>query len=634
MYKNAFFTEEEILRIKNTTDEGERKFAEELLAEAEGLIANPDSLSHNYELLGYGYYYTGKPEYIEKAHKSMIARVDEESWFSNEYDPTGYGGYDIRTALETSDRCMQMSLGIALFGDLIPEADRKYIIEKTYERGIKTILEDWVLPGTRIHALDTMGHNFWIVIVSAAGLASLVLKDYIPDADYCISESIRAAESWFKYKGNPMNSKPQNMDNGAYHEGVGYFTYSMNEYLKFAIAYKNATGEHPFDDTEFLEGAGRFFVNCAYVNNYYPGFGDCGPRDFRAVPLFLMRYGINSNGLRWYIQNTTAQNEAKITNLLVWHEARDIKADAPDSLSACYDKIGWAMFKNGYTQDSAMLAIKCGDTWNHAHADASHFILFRNGQPEIYDSMVTNYSTPLYQGYFVTPQAHNVLLFNDKGQDFRDNYKNHAKVPGRLLNFMDDNGFRYVVADATGPMGRYFRKHHRHFLWMDDFILIYDDVECYECGKVSFLLHAQKENCFRMLSKHTVETKIGHKPDEALSERPYLSYNTMTDDESHAKFCAVMLLDETLEPKFTEIKNGWKIEIGTKIIYINHRADGKVMHRNCINIMDGIFTDAEILVDAGDGKYAVANGSMVRKDGKSYLDVLARITGWADPELR
>ena len=95
-----------------------------------------------------------------------------------------------------------------------------------------------------------------------------------------------------------------------------------------------------------------------------------------------------------------------------------------------------------------------------------------------------------------------------------------------------------------------------------------------------------------------------------------------------------MLLDETLEPKFTEIKNGWKIEIGSKTIYINHRADGKVMHRNCINVMDGIFTDAEILVDAGDNRYAVANGSMVRKDGVSYLDVLARITGWADPSLR
>ncbi len=635
MFNNRiFFSQEEILRIKHTTDEKEKSFALTLLAEAEALIADPDQVTRNFEFLGYGYYYTGKQEYVDKAYKSMYACVHDNAWYSHDYNPAQFEGYDIKTVLETAYHCIAMSYGLSIFGNLIPADDAKYLAEKTFELGIKATLEEWVLPGTRSHALDTMGHNFWIAIISAAGLAAVVLKDSIPDADYYIQAAVRAAKAWFDYQGNPMNSKPQTMDNGAYYEGIGYFTHCFNEYLKFAIVYKNAMGTHPFDDTAYLEAAGKFLINCSYVNNYYAGFGDCGLRDFRAVPLFLIRYGIRSNDLCWYIQNTTDQKEARLTNLLVWHEARDLAASEPKARSACYDKIGWAMFKNGMTEDSAMLAIKCGDTWNHAHADAAHFILFRNGRPEIYDSMVTHYSTPVYQGYFVTSQAHNVLLFNDRGQDYRDNFKNHAHLPGRLLNFTDDHGFRYVVADGTGPMGRYFRKHHRHFLWMDDFILIYDDVECYECGKISFLRHAQKDNCFRMLSAHTIETKMGHKPNDELSPRPYLSYNTMTDDDAHAKLCSVLLLDESLEPKFTEIKNGWKLEIGSKIVYINHRAAGKVVHRNCINEFDGIITDAEILVDAGDGKFAVANGSMVRRNGTSYLDVLARITGWADDTLR
>ena len=36
-----------------------------------------------------------------------------------------------------------------------------------------------------------------------------------------------------------------------------------------------------------------------------------------------------------------------------------------------------------------------------------------------------------------------------------------------------------------------------------------------------------------------------------------------------------------------------------------------------------------ILVESN-GKYGVANGSIVRKDGVSYLDTWIRMTGWVD----
>ena len=53
------------------------------------------------------------------------------------------------------------------------------------------------------------------------------------------------------------------------------------------------------------------------------------------------------------------------------------------------------------------------------------------------------------------------------------------------------------------------------------------------------------------------------------------------------------------------------------------------MHRNCINIMDGLVTDSVMTVFDGE-KYGVVNGSIIRKDNVSYLDTLARVTGWAD----
>lgn len=639
MFSNILFTEEDILKIKNTQDTALKEYVAKALEDAENMLNFENDKFYTFggkceqiQLMGFAYNYTKNEKYAEKAKEMMRHKVEEELWISDEYDPNKYNGYDIRTALETGDRCNDMAFLLALFGEALTEDEKKKYAMATYEKGIVPILEDWVRPNHKIHALDTMGHNFWITTISNSALAAVTLKDYIPDANKCLEDAIKALKAWFEYKGNPLNAKPQNVDNGGNYESAGYADYSSKEYLQFAAAYKNVMGKKPFDDTEAVLGMANFQVNIAYMSDtidYSVGFGDCG-NSFRNTPIRLVHYGLSTPEIRWYIKTCLNQSDEKIIRILSWDDIYNKEAKAPEQLSVCYDKIGWATFRDSHERNSTMLAIKCGDTWNHAHADCANFLLYRKGRPEIYESVTYGgYSNKLYQGYYVTSQAHNVLLFNDKGQDFRDNYKNHTHLPGRLLNYIDDNGFRYVVADGTGPMSRYFRKHHRHFLWLNGFILVYDDVECYDCGKVSFLLHAEEDSCFKMLSpctvtKHNCYSDTVDKPNDQ-----YTSFNVHTDDEGHAKFVGIMVLDESLSPVYEEIEDGCRITCGKTTVYINFRSDGKIMHRNCINIMDGIATDCMILVNDGE-KYGIVNGSIIRKDGISYLDTLTRVTGWAD----
>ena len=179
-------------------------------------------------------------------------------------------------------------------------------------------------------------------------------------------------------------------------------------------------------------------------------------------------------------------------------------------------------------------------------------------------------------------------------------------------------------------MGRYFRKHHRHFLWLDGFILIYDDVECYEAGTVSFLLHGLSGNTFRMLSPAEAESRTGWIDGGDTVTAEYTAYHTKTDEQHHAKFCGIILLDESLTPRIENVTDGWRITAGGTRIYVNHRADGKIVHRNCINVMDGIVTDAEILAVTDEGRYGAVNASIVRKNGQSLLEVLSRVDGWCD----
>ncbi len=117
------------------------------------------------------------------------------------------------------------------------------------------------------------------------------------------------------------------------------------------------------------------------------------------------------------------------------------------------------------------------------------------------------------------------------------------------------------------------------------------------------------------------------------SNHKYKSFNVHTDDEGHAKFVGIMVFDESISPVYEINDDGCRTTFGKTTVYINFRSDGKIMHRNCINIMNGITTDAMIVVDSN-GKYGVVNGSIIRKNNISYLDTLSRITGWADNYLK
>lgn len=337
-------------------------------------------------------------------------------------------------------------------------------------------------------------------------MAAVVFKDAIPECDKLYKIAGKGLSQWFGYRGNPLKCKPQNFDNGAFYEGVDYLNYPLREFLQFAFAQLRLTGTKPFDDGTILRKNGEFLVNCSYLTetkDFHIDFRDTAGYGVIDSVFYLIRYGIITPELCWYAKNTVGEN---LITLLISESLAQKAFEPPKKLSVCYDKTGWAIFRDTFEKNGKMLAIKCGDTWNHAHADCAHFTLFENGKKTIYDFLKpSTYSKKTYIDYYVESKAHNVLLFNGKGQDMRDN----AHCPGKLLNYTDDRGFKYVVADGTGPMSRYLRKHHRHFIWLNNFILIYDDIECYENGKVSFLLHAAPEVRFKMLTNVEIEEHIG-----------------------------------------------------------------------------------------------------------------------------
>ena len=102
----------------------------------------------------------------------------------------------------------------------------------------------------------------------------------------------------------------------------------------------------------------------------FGSFGDADGYGYLHAPLHLLAYGIDHPGLRWLAQNYSRQNAESLLRLRTYENVYDMPAYPPEITSACYDRVGWAIFRDGWDKDGTMLAVKCGDTWNHAHADA------------------------------------------------------------------------------------------------------------------------------------------------------------------------------------------------------------------------------------------------------------------------
>ncbi len=648
-----FFTKDDLAFLHETTDPALRAQVDRALQMAEKAVGEPvyqesqarntaDGYASQHEnyyqvcrpfdhdalLLIFADAYTGESRYFEHFKAQMLAYVGYERWHGR--------GWHGKAELVTASFCAGMALGYAAFRERLTDAERATIVEGTYRLGIRAAFDDWMLPGTKIHAIDTMGHNWWAVCVCTAAMAAIAMEKDLPDGRHLAEVAARGMEQWFRYPGNPINCKPATMDHGGFYESVSYFDFALSEYLRFAGLFLRLTGKRPFDDRQLLEETSAFFVNTYYPStaaDYYLPFGDTSGRGLlRSIP-YLVGQVPELNQLRWYLLRCAPATEEHETAKLLY--ARNIfllPAEQPTTCAACYEGIGWAVFRDRYAENGTMLAVKCGDTWNHAHADAASFVLYRNGVPEITDSLTCNYGDPRYLDYFCASKAHNVVLFNGKGQDPRD-IRDHVRNRGRLYNFTDEPGFRYVAADASGPMGRYFRKHLRHFLWLDDFILIYDDIQAYEPGEVEFLLHGEKENCFRMLTPCRVTEEIGQGGDgfygREPEEVPYWAYRQQTDENGRVKFVSVLCLKDGLTPEMRLLPDGLKVTCGETTVYINLLSDGRIMHHNCDQVLDGIDTDA-VLAVVQKGRHGVVNGSILRHGGKSDLDTLARVTGWTE----
>ncbi len=686
-HPRVFYTAERVAALKQRIQQ-EKSSADAwtaILAAANAAVQKPGLAGRAVEQLALAYRMTGDAKYAAPVREYLLKEIRREGW---EDPPMLRRDPPWHAALGLAAEVQRTAVAFDTIHDLLSADDRRKIAQGIVELGIRPTLDDWVLGDRRIHALDTMGHNWWSACVFSAGVGCLAVIDEEPQARGWLKQISEGSVEWFAYAGSVIENKPATFDPaGGFYESVNYASFAMSEYLTFRLAWTNALTTPP-PDIPLLPKMGNFFLNAAYPNSgkmMTLNFGDGSVHADGSRPLSLLwANGYRTPAFAWYLNAAREMSYREGLDRstpfgLVYFPSDADLAPAPRSpalpASAIYPGMGWAMLRSSWAQDATLLGVKSGYTWNHSHADEGSFILFHGGQYLLIDSGNPSYARPEYDAYYRQSPAHNVVLFNGQAENPEDTYFG-SKFPGSVSHLIDTGDLKYVFADATGPTSHWFDRNYRHFLWVGDVILVIDDVEAFEPGRFSWLLHTAAPAVRRGLDlqveqggasvvvrplfpetfpdaglpsdypeKMRLVEKTGladHEPDAKV---PYYAFEPAELTRRTKFINAITLVTPANKDRLPQIERltgknviGVRIRQGRTVtdVYLNLRADGSIRHRNANNTLGGWDTDAYLLAltypegasptDIGNvNRVLVGDGSYLRREGIVILDSLSKV---------
>lgn len=633
----------------------------------------------NVEYVSLAYRMTGKKEYAENLRKSLLQFEKTATWGSAEMLA--------RKPQWTSDlgqayKCYLAAVAYNAVRNYLSASDRKKIAKLLYRIGLKPAIGDWIDPTTRIHSLNSMGHNWWAACAGQGGMLALSLAEDLPEAKVAARQVLEAMPQWFAFEGDVLQNKPQSFDEaGGMYESVSYANYGIQEALLFLVAYKNMYPQAQLPKIPQLNKLADFYFNVCYPSSSIlrcMNFGDGGSYVTGLGNMSLANYlGYPINNLGWYasmMQDGTNKEELYRNNpigFLYTIYENDVRTPLLPT-SHLWKTFGWATMRDSWQKDATMLAVKSGYTWNHTHADANSFILFHHGVDIIKDGGNCSYPLEQYRKYFFQSQAHNVVLFNGKGQSTEQQYHG-ALLQGKLQYMMDAGNMKYLLANGTGPMADKLIRNFRHFLWLDKVVLVIDDLESYEQGSYEWLWHTNGKTwnnngrlsvengnaavdilplypalmvpsgfvhdypTYLYIKEH--QGPIDHHQDQTET---YYGLNLPQPAKKVKGLTAIILKDNPKDkdlPVFAKRQGddwiGVRMTQGDQVtdVYLNQLADGTLMHSNSWIQADGWTTDAYILAvtyNKKDGaekakRIFVGYGSSLRRQNEVWYSSLSKL---------
>ncbi len=584
----------------------------------------------------------------EAMKSELLKRVEDKSWGTSEMLARKPAW---NSELKMAERAYKYAGYFDAVYDDLSKKERVHIAAGLKRLALDPLLGDWLNEPTRIHSLNSMGHNWWTSCVCMGGVLAMSLSKEYPECRGYADAVAEALPQWFDFEGDVLQGKPKTFDErGGMYESLNYAVFGVSEALVFLKEYRKY---NPQGGKRLLEAIRPHLER---------------------LPAYFAHVSYPRTGGDWNLDFGDSHNDIKsdrCVNLLA-ELGFKLKDRKKLEKSILLEDFGWCMMRTSWEKDATLVAMKSGYTWNHSHADANSFVIFHKGVDILKDGGNCWYPKPEYRNYFFQSQAHNVVLVDGEGQPREQQYRG-ALLPGSMHNLVDNGSVRYVLANGTGPMARKLSRNFRHLLWIDNVIYVIDDLKSYEPAEYQWLWHPggkavkrgfdvtiTKDNSSIVLRplypRPLANSDFVHDypddlwweyvdaPNERLdSTEQYLSFHLPSKTDKVKGLTAIILKDSPDDNDLpqTEMRDGknWigvRTKNGTKItdLYINQLADGRLMHSNSWIEADGWTTDAYMFAvtyeegsNPADSKdIFICYGSALRRGEKTYFSSLAKKT--------
>ncbi len=441
------------------------------------------------------YALTGEDTYLDGARAWAIASCSYKTWGLGRID-----GMDLATGHQL--------LGLALVYDWCYDGlgeDARTTIRETLTRRAGAMFEA-AATGQAWWRRSYMQNHLWVDVcgMSAAGFA---LFDEVENAD--------------RWIGLPREKFRKSMaalgDDGASHEGVGYWQYGAEYLLKFMFLARQLLGEDMFDHPWWRNTAAYWqylsLPRGSWTSrNVLVDIADC-PRGNWYGPDHILR-ALAAEYADPYAQWSALQvDEANVDAAsarwlgLIWYDPR-VKPRPPTDLPTLrhFADMGLVSARTGWQGDEALVVFKCGPhighqaidafTYDpgggHVHPDVNHFLVFGCGEWLIRDDGYRSKWTG----------QHNTLLIDGKGQFgegkqwFQGAEMLKAKAHPRVTTAVSTPLLDHIAGDGTEayPSDLGLQRFQRHLLFLKpNTLLVLDDIDVDQSRDLELRFHPEQQ---------------------------------------------------------------------------------------------------------------------------------------------
>lgn len=558
------------------------------------------------------YLLTKDEKYLKSAVDYMYTSADYKTW--------GYGKFN-GTDLAAGHQLYGIALGYDWLYQYLKPEQRTKIKKCLLERGkymyIKLKNEDVFWHNTYLQ------NHLWVCMtgLSAAGFA---LQSEYDEVNEWIDLCLKKFKIVMKSLGN----------DGASHEGIGYWTYGLEYMLKYMDLAKDLLGEDFFTDNQWFKNTSYFRIYSMLPLNsmkrkdvVYMSYADNRRTEWYGSDYMLRKLAsvYNNTNAQWLaeiLDNRNLTNRRSYFLNLLWFNP-NIKPERVTDLPTFrhFDDMDIVFMRSGWDGDESLFSFKCGPYighkgvkmytsydpgGGHVHPDAGSFQIFANGDFLIVNPGYTKRKT----------EYENTVKINETSQiaggriwiDSKT-FVMQKKHPQIIKAYSKDN-FDYAVGDVTNAYKREagLKKFLRHVIYFKpSTLIIIDEFETYQPSKFELFFHSDfpfkedSSNSFSVSGKKgalkitsliplEISNKIFKQPIEGPSESDNKNLDTLiiSNVKKRKKELFITILDSYPSGKESEVKflmNEFKDGYILNLENLNNKLNVKINKDNKDNLL-------------------------------------------------